>query len=843
MKKLYPLLSVLFLIYWGCEKEVEEDTTPPTVSITSIVSDQFVSEIVTISVTTQDNDGISKVEFFIGDSLHLIDTETPYEYDWITTTYEDGSEHIIKVISYDNFDNSTESSPLLCTVDNSTSVPNGGDITSVTYTLLEMMIEWEESTDGDFNDYKVLFSETENGNKDTIETFTDRSVTFYTIENFNPLIENWFWVKVTDTLGLSRIGTGMSNSIDSEPYPVNITSVNYDLETMDITWEEYVPNMNRINQMNINTRSSVTNDFQSYELLRSESEDGTYTSIVVITDQSNTSYSLTEFDPTQENWFEIKVTDYWGLHSTGTGLSNDIDSPPTLTDISPILYYDGFQIKWLQNNDHDFKSYKLYESINEEMTNPILIYETTEKQDTNYVINNINENKYYQIICEDYWGLVSTSNIEMLYTEVELWGQYYSVLNTYELILNNSGLYGSIPPEVGYLTSLTNLNLYWNQLTGSIPSELGYLTNLEMLSLGENELTGSIPSEFGFLTNLIELVLRKNQLTGNIPFEIGSLTNLVFLDLYGNELMGEIPPELENLNNLEKLYLYNNQLSGVIPSEIGNLTYLTSLKLSGNQLSGEIPLDIGNLTNLTSLYLNNNLLSGIIPETICNIDWGNLPYYSFNNNQLCPPYPSCIYTVGNQDLNDCDGMIEIWGELYSIEYTTELNMSNSGLIGSIPPELGILTNLTYLNLGYNELTGSIPTEIGNLTNLTHLILNDNQITNSIPSEIGSMINLTYLMFDNNQLTGSIPSEIGSLINLTSLSIENNQLTDVIPPEIGNLIDLYNLNLENNQLSGLVPNEICNQGDDYPGLEYNQLCPPYPSCIENSIGEQDTSNCD
>ena len=59
MKKLYPLLSVLFLIYWGCEKELEEDTIPPTVSITSLVSGQFVSEIVTISVITQDDDGIS----------------------------------------------------------------------------------------------------------------------------------------------------------------------------------------------------------------------------------------------------------------------------------------------------------------------------------------------------------------------------------------------------------------------------------------------------------------------------------------------------------------------------------------------------------------------------------------------------------------------------------------------------------------------------------------------------------------------------------------------------------------------------------------------------------------
>lgn len=103
------------MIYWGCEEEIEEDTTPPTVSISSPVSGQTVNEIVTITVTTQDNEGISKVEFFIDDSLVLTDIESPYEYEWNTTHY-DNSEHIVKVISYDNVDNSTESEPILLIV-------------------------------------------------------------------------------------------------------------------------------------------------------------------------------------------------------------------------------------------------------------------------------------------------------------------------------------------------------------------------------------------------------------------------------------------------------------------------------------------------------------------------------------------------------------------------------------------------------------------------------------------------------------------------------------------------------------------------------------------------------
>ena len=109
MKKLYPLLCVLFLIYWGCEEE--QDTIPPTVSIQSPITNQSINEIVTIVVETNDNEGINRVEFYIDDSLFFTDLESPYQYEWNTTQYEDNSEHIVKVVSYDNSDNSTTSSP------------------------------------------------------------------------------------------------------------------------------------------------------------------------------------------------------------------------------------------------------------------------------------------------------------------------------------------------------------------------------------------------------------------------------------------------------------------------------------------------------------------------------------------------------------------------------------------------------------------------------------------------------------------------------------------------------------------------------------------------------------
>jgi uncharacterized lipoprotein YajG len=81
MRKILILIVPLLFLFVSCQKQTEQDTTPPTVSISSPVSGQIVNEIVTIEVTTQDNEGISKVEFFVNDSLHFTDTETPYQYD------------------------------------------------------------------------------------------------------------------------------------------------------------------------------------------------------------------------------------------------------------------------------------------------------------------------------------------------------------------------------------------------------------------------------------------------------------------------------------------------------------------------------------------------------------------------------------------------------------------------------------------------------------------------------------------------------------------------------------------------------------------------------------------
>ena len=127
--------------------------------------------------------------------------------------------------------------------------------------------------------------------------------------------------------------------------------------------------------------------------------------------------------------------------------------------------------------------------------------------------------------------------------------------------------------------------------------------------------------------------------------------------------------------------------------------------------------------------------------------------------------------------------------------------------GSIPSNLGSLTELTVLDLSAGHLSGPIPPELGQLSRLTHLYLGNNQLSGPIPPELGQLSQLTHLSLSVNQLSGPIPPELGQLSRLTHLYLGNNQLSGPIPPELGQLSQLTHLSLSVNQLSGPIPPEL------------------------------------
>ena len=426
-----------------------------------------------------------------------------------------------------------------------------------------------------------------------------------------------------------------------------------------------------------------------------------------------------------------------------------------------------------------------------------------------------------------------------------------------EIALDDSGLNGNLPMELGTLSGLQVLSLSGNRLKGTIPDELGNLSNLTELSIDNNELNGSIPEELGDLSKLETLALNDNRLSGAIPSELGRLASLTSLVLANNNLDGPVPVELGELTNLEELKLSGNQLTGCIPPTLQSVTdndlsesgllFCVSGKCSTgaavenpddnaglvadcNTLlsmesvlagrvrlnwSADVPIEHwegvkvgGSPKRVIHLVLIQRGLSGRLPTELGRLS--NLSLLQLSSNELRGGIPAELGSLGRLELliladNELSG--EIPPELDGLASLSHLSLTGNQLSGTIPPELSSLTKLSSLYLNDNDLRGSIPEELGSLSNLRFLYLDDNDLSGAIPSKLGDSRTLEELSIDGNRLNGPIPPELGAISSLELLSLESNMLSGAIPPELGSLTKLEVLSLAANRLVGEIPAQL------------------------------------
>jgi RHS repeat-associated protein len=183
---------------------------------------------------------------------------------------------------------------------------------------------------------------------------------------------------------------------------------------------------------------------------------------------------------------------------------------------------------------------------------------------------------------------------------------------------NNPSMGGSIPPEIGNLTKLTELWLDGNGHTGTIPPSLGNLTQLKILNIFKNQLEGTIPPAFKNLVNLEWAALSENRLSGSIPAFFGKMTKMDSLWLNDNQFTGTIPDSLQYATSLALLSLSRNQLSGNLPVWLGSLSLMKTLQAAGNSFTGKIPDQLQNLNNLKTLDLAYTYLSDTVPQWLVN---------------------------------------------------------------------------------------------------------------------------------------------------------------------------------------------------------------------------------
>ncbi|KAF5472327.1 hypothetical protein F2P56_009054 [Juglans regia] len=170
----------------------------------------------------------------------------------------------------------------------------------------------------------------------------------------------------------------------------------------------------------------------------------------------------------------------------------------------------------------------------------------------------------------------------------------------------------------------------------------------------------------------------------------------------------------------------------------------------------------------------------------------------------------------------------------NLSFLVSLSIRNNSFHGSMPNELSHLYHLKLLHFRYNEFSGEIPSWIGLLTKLQRLILvsnnfegtipsslfnstsslqeiglEDNQLWGSIPSSIFKMSTLKVISLAKNKLSGPMPSIFLNMSPLQYIDLSNNTLSGTVPPEVGNLTMLTDLYLDNNNFEGAIPSEIGN----------------------------------
>ena len=432
-----------------------------------------------------------------------------------------------------------------------------------------------------------------------------------------------------------------------------------------------------------------------------------------------------------------------------------------------------------------------------------------------------------------------------------------------ELSLDRMNLTGSIPNEIGELTSLVSLRLAFNQLNGTLPSGLYKLKELDLLDISQNtHLHGQIPSElFTSLTKLTMLDLSSNNLNGSLPLSFYEHKIIQNVHLEENYLSGSILnafpnctymstiglTNYENCSKLVYLDLFDNVITGSIPESIGELPFLTTLLLGYNYITGSIPYSIGKLQNLTSTALGNNLLTSSLPDSFYTLTsligfdlQMNLIYSDLKCIDDCFPNLQSLQLYGNSFYGTIPnatkplslfemGMNQLSGRLptnFNTSYLMTVTVQSNFLTGTIMDidcDRPLLSEdpiniVDPLNPIYYEIRNAVleyqrehNSNISNFNYLYSVNFSSCYFTGTLPHWIIRSPLLTFASFQGNMLTGTFPefATIEDAHNITvlsmgSLSLGNNYLSGTIPSCIEKMIKLVNFDWPSNRFSGTIP---------------------------------------
>ena len=450
---------------------------------------------------------------------------------------------------------------------------------------------------------------------------------------------------------------------------------------------------------------------------------------------------------------------------------------------------------------------------------------------------------------------------------------------------------------ISYSTDISKMNAeYFQKDLDVLQGFIDNNTNLE----------GMRPLEIGrqkwLNMRLVSLDMSSMGLT-EIPAAFCNIySNLTIFDFSNNAICPPYPNCIAYIGNQDRTSCTSfNCPDGYIDIE-GECYYESHLKilldfininaslqdLAPLELAAETGLQKWRNGKLDKLILSGNQLMDL-PNSICSI-YSQLTVFDVSNNSICPPYPSCIENIGYQNTENCLGAVScpegyvIFDDkcyYYSdLEVLIDFTVINPNLKSYHPLLLGIQVwknnRLQQLNLdGLGILV--IPENIHILDHLENLNLNNNKLE-VLPENLCKIYsNLKSLEITNNLLCppylqcfdfighqntencehsfcpfGYLDMEEEcyyekDIAMLQDFISQNESLSGRQPLDIGvqkwKNMRLHYLYLGVNQLT-TIPESICKIIPQLKtfNISQNNICPPYPACVEEYIGEQDASGC-
>jgi hypothetical protein len=216
--------------------------------------------------------------------------------------------------------------------------------------------------------------------------------------------------------------------------------------------------------------------------------------------------------------------------------------------------------------------------------------------------------------------------------------------------------------------------------------------------------------------------------------------------------------------------------------------------------------------NPTLINITDNRLHGSLPRELF-LGSPDLRWVSLSRNELDGTVPSELGTMTQLEYlslanNQFSGEFDVlpWKQLKRLK---RLDLSKNAFAGTLPTDIQELTLLTLLSLYANKLTGPIPGELTKLSRLSALYLDKNGFTGTLPSGLNAMNAITDLRMGNNQIKGKITPFLDSttMSNLRFLQLEQNLFTGSLPSSLAQLTTLVELRLHGNLLDGTIPTQI------------------------------------